>query len=455
MSKRKYTIEEVKSKLKEKGYELLDDVYNGVDSSMTVIDEHGYLYYSTLYRILRYEPHFVHKSNIYSVYNIKKWLICNKNQYELLSEEYIGNNKSKLKWKCLKKNCEKTFEMPWVDLSGNKACPHCNRKVANEFNNLEYLYPELAKEWHPTKNGDLKPNQVTSKSDGVDVWWQCLKNTKHEWKSSVWNRHKNGCPYCSGRKPDDDRNLFICFPEIMNEWDYDKNKRHPSKYTPHSSQKVWWNCLVCNHEWKTAISHRTNRNTGCPACSGQVANEQNCFATKNPSLISEWDAYKNGDLTPYNLTYGSNKRVWWKCTDCKNEWFTSLKYRSKGIGCPVCSSSTGERCVTDILKKFNLNFESEYSFDDLYGLGGGFLRFDFCIFDDKKLEIKALLEYDGIFHFEKQYEGDGSERIKIHDELKNKYCEINNLKLIRIPYWDFDNIEEIIIKELDLNIHSK
>jgi hypothetical protein len=59
------------------------------------------------------------------------------------------------------------------------------------------LFPELAKQWHPTKNGNLNPSDITSKS-GKSVWWQCQKDKEHFWKSKVSNR-SNGrnCPYCT------------------------------------------------------------------------------------------------------------------------------------------------------------------------------------------------------------------------------------------------------------------
>ena len=70
------------------------------------------------------------------------------------------------------------------------------------------------------------------------------------------------------------------------------------------------------------------------------------------------------------------------------------------------------------------------------------LRFDFAIFDNDK--ISHLIEYDGEFHFRKLYESHDFERQKLHDKLKNEYCVKNNIPLIRIPYWEKDNISEIL-----------
>ncbi len=60
-------------------------------------------------------------------------------------------------------------------------------------------YPHLVKEWHPTKNGELRPENFTHGSN-EKVWWQCPKGEYHEWKATIHDRSKGGCPFCSGRK---------------------------------------------------------------------------------------------------------------------------------------------------------------------------------------------------------------------------------------------------------------
>ena len=76
-------------------------------------------------------------------------------------------------------------------------CPYCSGKAACEDNCLQTINPELAKEWHPTKNGNLTPRDVTQGS-GKRAWWICGKG--HEWKVAIAHRNNGtGCPYCSGR----------------------------------------------------------------------------------------------------------------------------------------------------------------------------------------------------------------------------------------------------------------
>ena len=125
--------------------------------------------------------------------------------------------------------------------------------------------PELSEEGHPTRNGDLTPDQVTSESR-MKVWWKCSQG--HEWEAIIDNRTiGHGCPLCTGKKASEDYNLAFKNPELTGEWHLTKNMDlKPSKVTPGSYRKVWWRCTR-GHEWGPSPSYRT-RGTGCPYCSG-------------------------------------------------------------------------------------------------------------------------------------------------------------------------------------------
>lgn len=238
-----------------------------------------------------------------------------------------------------------------------------------EGESLADNFPHLIQEWHVGKNGKLTPYDVSKKSHRV-VWWICYSNPKHEWDDMVSNKARGrGCHYCSGKRVNEDNCLATLRSDIASEWNYIRNKKTPNDYTIGSGKKVWWICK-CGYEWEATINHRTNENTGCPAC-----NE-----SKGEKLIREW------------------------------------------------------------LESKELFFIREYSFPELIGIGGGALRFDYAVFDEHN-KLICLIEYDG----------DGHENIKIHDQLKNEYCLKNNLFLIRISYKDFDQIEDIMKNKL-LNV---
>ena len=96
-------------------------------------------------------------------------------------------------------------------------------------NDLATVNPKLSQEWHPTKNGNLKPEDVSSGS-GKEVWWLCPAG--HSYLMVVNQRAKRGynCPYCSGHRALPGVNdLSTTNPELAKEWNYEKNVN----LTPH------------------------------------------------------------------------------------------------------------------------------------------------------------------------------------------------------------------------------
>lgn len=284
---------------------------------------------------------------------------------------------------------------------------------------------------------------------------------KHKWKrysSLIDYRKKSGkdCCFRCARKRSGvtqstsaanmPNSLILKSPHLIDEWDYEKNKKSPNDYSYGSTMLVWWKCKQ-GHEWTMRINARTEQNQNCPYCSGKRINEENSLATKHPYLVEEWHPLKNSN-TPYEVSAGMNKKVWWKCSKCSFEWEASPNSRTHmKSGCPKCVSSRGESAVREHLEAYRINYVREYSFHDLRGIGGGLLRFDFAIFD-KCGSLKMLIEYDGEFHFEKCFEGDQHEMIVAHDKIKNEYCLLNKIPLLRIPYWEFNNINQLLENEL-------
>ena len=136
-------------------------------------------------------------------------------------------------------------------------------------NSLAIVNPKLAKEWHPTKNGKLTPNDVVPGS-AKKVWWKCLQDDDHEWQAILRSRNRGtGCPICSNRKVIKSNSLAILNPELAKEWHSTRNKDlSPNDVTPFSSKKVWWKGK-CGHEWPAVIRKRVVRGQGCPECRGK------------------------------------------------------------------------------------------------------------------------------------------------------------------------------------------
>lgn len=119
-----------------------------------------------------------------------------------------------------------------------------------------------------------------------------------------------------------------------------------------------------------------------------------------------------------------------------------------GSRCAICAiKSKGEIHIESILAKYNIKYKIQHTFKNctFYKV----LPFDFYIPD-----LNCCIEYDGEEHYKIIKFFGGLDKFidrKIRDTVKNEYCKNNNIKLIRIPYWEYDNIEEILIKELNLN----
>ena len=205
-------------------------------------------------------------------------------------------------------------------------------------NSILKTNPDQAKEWHQTKNGNLRPEH-TKPGSNKKVWWICPKG--HEYQLSVYARtfRGHGCPYCSSHRILKGFNdLATTNPALASEWNYERNNGlTPDCITANSSKKVWW-IGKCGHEWEASVSHRNNDNRGCPYCAGQkVLKGYNDFGSLKPELLKEWNFKKNKTISPYEVTIKSGKKVWWICSKCGFEWMATIDKRSSKTGCPRCA----------------------------------------------------------------------------------------------------------------------
>lgn len=133
-------------------------------------------------------------------------------------------------------------------------------------NSLLNIKPELAAQWHPTRNGDLNPENVSAGSH-KKAWWVCDKG--HEWEGIIRNRinRGSGCHYCIGKKILQGFNdLATVKPEVAKWWHPTKNgNMQPQNYAVKSNTKVWWKCDK-GHEWEANITDRHGKKNRCPEC---------------------------------------------------------------------------------------------------------------------------------------------------------------------------------------------
>ena len=113
----------------------------------------------------------------------------------------------------------------------------------------------------------------------------------------------------------------------------------PADVSAGSQRSVWWRCEK-GHSWRAAVRSRTV-GSGCPICAGkQLSLGENDLAALYPALAKQWDAEKNGRLTPRDVLPGAEKKVWWRC-ERGHSWRAAVSSRTRaGGGCPYCAGKS-------------------------------------------------------------------------------------------------------------------
>lgn len=216
---------------------------------------------------------------------------------------------------------------------------HVRQQLADQVRPHSWLadYPQLRREWHPTRNDDVQADAL-SPGSGRKVWWRCAKG--HEWKVAIGTRtaQRTGCPFCSGHRVAPERSLEALRPALAREWHPDRNGAlTPRDVTVMSNRRVWWRCGEHGgHDWRAAVDDRA-KGSGCPFCSGRRVwsgyNLARCF----PAIAAEWNQRRNGRLAPESVHPSLRRRVWWRCAR-GHEWRASIAERTRrGSGCAECS----------------------------------------------------------------------------------------------------------------------
>lgn len=142
------------------------------------------------------------------------------------------------------------------------------RRRLCDCNRLSVVRPDVAVEWCYDKNAGLTPAQVTF-SANKKAWWVC-GICGNRWQATINSRCSSshpGCPWCSGLRVSDKNRLSTCFPEVAQDWDYDKNPGNTPNNVSVGGPKADWVCKKCGYRWVAYIYNRCNGGKGCPKCS--------------------------------------------------------------------------------------------------------------------------------------------------------------------------------------------
>ena len=212
-------------------------------------------------------------------------------------DPYTVGQYSRLKiwWRCCE--CGHAWKATPHDRAFSaRGCPACGRRrsiaATIERNRraevrwertLAVVRPDLLKEWHSTRNGELDPFRIAAASERT-VWWRCsIGDCGREWSAMVGNRTKHdslGCPRCAHRlagqrraRAERDQSFGALHPHLLDEWHPTRNGGvDPYAIKPGSERRLWWRCAYCGGDWQAPpMSRRHSVRGGCPTCAIRMA----------------------------------------------------------------------------------------------------------------------------------------------------------------------------------------
>lgn len=201
--------------------------------------------------------------------------------------------------------------------------------------------------------------------------------------------------------------------------------------------KVWIICGVCGYKFLQTPSDHLNKR-GCRECRKRKVSLFRKIDTETFIIRS---INKHGNLYDYSESYyiDAKHKVWIKCNKCSYKFQQYPGKHIAGDGCPHCNISKGELKIEKWLTKNDIKYENQKTFKECKDIKK--LPFDFYL-----PNFNLCIEFDGIQHFkENEFFGKRSfNDCQKHDFIKENFCKDNNIKLLRIGYLDFDNIEKIL-----------
>lgn len=190
-------------------------------------------------------------------------------------------------------------------------------------------------------------------------------------------------------------------------------------------------CIICKDHgefWQTPANHLYGY--GCNICSNSYTKTTTKFIAEAISI--------HGNRYDYTKTIylGCHKKVIVTC-ESHGDFECRASHHLQGSGCPICKSSKGELLISKWLNNKNISNVPQHRFGDCKRIRS--LPYDFYLPAEN-----ICIEFDGEQHYFPKFGQDEFLRTQSNDKIKTEYCLRNNIRLLRIPYWEIDNIETIL-----------
>jgi len=345
-----------------------------------------------------------------------------KDEYEVLGEYY--NNHTKIKM--VHKICNHRYEVAPANFLNGKGCPICNTGRLTHRKFVQRIYEMYRCEFSVLSIFKTANDRVTM---------------KHNSCGSVYEAFASGVLSGSGCKK--------CYYESKR-WTADEFKKKV-KYLVGDEYTVLGEFRGTNTEVTVKHNscgrvydlHPSNFLAGkrCSQCAGNTVKTTDMFKEEVYKLVSD-------EYTVLGEYLSAKSSIEIRHNECGSTYDVQPSNFRTGKRCPVCNSSKGEWAITKWLRENNIKYIREGTFEDCRDLKP--LPFDFQVFDSNN-ELHCVIEFDGIQHFEPVGYFGGEEAfrtVQLRDEIKNTYCKDNGIKLIRIPYNRFSEIDDILFEAL-------
>ena len=372
--------------------------------------------------------------------------------------------------------CGKKYDIDIYSFRNGVNCTNCCGSYEKSFaHHIEVeLGEDINKYWNWEKNDKLgiNPYYITKGNNRKKIWLYCQNKDYHNNEGGYQNtpvQFVNGgrCPYCNPfashkvHKLDSFAQWGIDTfgDDFLEKYWSDKNDElgiNPWKIAPQSNEKNIY--ILCQeHDYHNDFGgyltspEKFYMGRRCPYCTNNQGkiHPKDSFAGVYPEKAKYWS--ENNDKTSFEVSPHARGKYKFICQECGEEFersLDSLNHSNCGVYCQDCNNSQLEQETKRILQKYNIEYISQIKYNGLLGLGGGNLSYDFYL-----PQYNTLIECQGEQH-EKWIEGwitkEGFERQLEHDKRKKNYAENHSINFLEIWYYDIDNIEQILIKQLNL-----
>ena len=317
-------------------------------------------------------------------------------------------------------------------------CPKCRCVKIRQKNTLSY--ENILKEYRITHGDKYDYDPTTYINTKIKMKIICPLHGEF-WQSPNNHKKGQGCPKCAKFKTKKIRSI----DELITEFNFIHNNKYKYDSTTyknmHSKMKII--CAIHGEFWQTPSNHKNNH--GCMICA--IEERAKNHKIKFNDFIKYSNKIHNNKYTYKKSSYtNASSKISIICP-IHGEFSQLAINHYRGQGCPRCNRSQGELKIINTLNNFNIKFIEEKKFKDCKYKS--YLPFDFYL-----PELDICIEYDGKQHYEfvEHFHRTIEEFYlrQLLDKIKNNYCFVKKIKLIRIPYWKINEIDDIITSCLNI-----